>query len=118
MLRIDRFLGPNFYLSGAVHSAVTGAAGGYTAALVGAGWKQPVFGRLHIGAELLGGASGGGGVDSRGSLVQPMAYLGCQLTPSLGLRLGAGRVKALHGPLSSTVADLTLVISYGISAGN
>ena len=118
VLKIDRYLSPNFYLAGQVHSALAGGAGGYSAALIGAGWTQPVAPRLHLGAEVLAGASGGGGVDSRGSIVQPMAYVGWQLTPAVALRLGAGRVKALHGPLSATVADLSVTISYGVSSGN
>ncbi|HEX7439498.1 MAG TPA: hypothetical protein VF319_05310 [Caldimonas sp.] len=117
-LKIDRYLSPNFYVAGQVHSALGGGAGGYSAALIGAGWTQPLGSALHAGAELLGGASGGGSVDSRGSIVQPMAYLGVQLSPSVALRLGAGRVKALHGPLSSTVVDLSVVVSYGVSAGS
>jgi len=117
VLKVDRYLSPNFYLSGQVHSALAGGAGGYSAALIGAGWTQPIGSHAHVGAELLGGASGGGGVDSRGSIVQPMAYAGYQLTPSVGLRLGVGRVKALHGPLASTVVDLSVVVTYGVSAG-
>ena len=31
---------------------------------------------------------------------------------------GAGHVKALHGPLGSNVFDLSVVITYGVSAGN
>ncbi|MEP7057623.1 MAG: hypothetical protein ABI809_07610, partial [Caldimonas sp.] len=118
MLKIDRYLTPNFYVAGQVHSAVGGGAGGYSAALIGAGWTQPIAAGLLIGAALLGGASGGGGVDSRGSIVQPVAYLGWQLAPGVALRAGGGRIKALHGPLASTVVDLSVVFTYGVSAGN
>ena len=118
MLKVDRFLSPNFYLTGQVHSAISGGAGGYSAALIGAGWTRPLGAGLHIGAELLGGASGGGSVDSRGSIVQPMAYLGYRITPSVALHVGAGRVKALHGPLSSAVVDVSVVVTYGVSAGS
>ena len=118
VLKVNRYLSANFYLAGQVHSALGGGAGGYSAALIGAGWSQPIGSRAHVGVELLGGASGGGGVDSRGSIVQPMAYAGYQLTPAVALRLGAGRVKALHGPLSSTVVDLSVVVTYGVSAGS
>jgi len=118
VLKVNRYLSRNFYLAGQVHSAVGGGAGGHLTALIGAGWNQPVGGRFHVGAEMLAGAAGGGDVDSRGSVVQPMLYAGYQLTPAVALRLGAGRVKALDGPLSSTVVDLAVVISYGVSAGN
>lgn len=118
VLKINRYVSPNFYLAGQVHSALEGGAGGYSVALLGAGWNQPLGAGLHVGAELLGGASGGGGVDSRGVIVQPMAYVGYQLSPSVALRVGAGRVKALHGPLASPVVDLSLVFTYGVSAGS
>ena len=118
VLKVNRFLSPNFYLAGQVHSAISGGAGGYSAALIGAGWTRPLGAGVHIGAELLGGASGGGGVESRGSIVQPMAYLGYQLNPSVALRVGAGRIKALHGPLSSSVVDVSLTMTYGVSAGS
>ncbi|HZV92062.1 MAG TPA: hypothetical protein VFF72_02530, partial [Caldimonas sp.] len=39
VLRVDRYLGDRLYLSGEVHSALAGGAGGYTAALVGGGWN-------------------------------------------------------------------------------
>ena len=66
-------------------------------------------------AELLAGAAGG--VDGR-LLVQPRAYAGVQLTPSVALRAGASRVKALDGRLNSNVFDLLLDFTYGVAAGN
>jgi len=118
VLRVDRYLGAHLYLSGEVHSALRGGAGGYTAALVGLGWSQPLGSSLAVGAEVLGGASGGGGVDSRGSLVRPMGWLAWQLSPAVALRVGAGRVKSPHGPLSSTAVDAALVFTYGVAAGS
>jgi hypothetical protein len=34
------------------------------------------------------------------------------------VRAGAARVKAFDGALSSTVFDLSLNVTYGVSAGN
>jgi hypothetical protein len=118
VLKVNRYLNPNFYFTGQVHSAIRGGAGGYSAALVGGGWTQELGRDLHVGAELLGGASGGGGVDSHGMIVQPMAYLGYRLGPSLALRVGAGLVRSVRGQLSSPVVDIGLVVSYGVSAGS
>jgi len=117
-LKVSRYLTSNLYFTGQVHSAMVGGAGGYSAAVLGAGWRQPIGDRLHVGAELLGGASGGGGVDSHGMIVQPMAYVGYQLTPSLALRVGAGAVRSVRGNLSSPLVDVSLVVSYGVSAGS
>ncbi len=117
-LKLDRFLGAGFYVSGEALGATGGAAGGYSGALVGAGWNQRFGERLHAGAELLVGASGGGGVESGGVLLQPRVYAGFQLTPAIALRIGAGRVKASHGPLDSTLVDASIVFTYGVSSGN
>ncbi len=116
-LKLDRFLGAGFYVSGEAFGAAGGGASGYSGALVGAGWNQRFGQRLHAGAELLVGASGGGGVESGGVLLQPRVFAGVQLTPALALRIGAGRVRATSGPLDSTIVDASLVFTYGVSAG-
>ena len=117
-LKIDRFLTPGFYVSGEALGAAGGNASGYSGALVGAGWMQRFGPRFHAGAELLAGASGGGGVVSGGALFQPRAFAGLQVTPAIALRLGAGRLKATSGPLASNFVDASLVFTYGVSAGS
>ena len=117
-LKIDRFLTPNIYVAGQVQAAASGDAAGYSAALVGGGWLQPVGSRAHVGAELLAGAGGGGGVDGRGALLQPTLYAGWQLTPAVSLRLGVGHIRALSGRLDSTLLDLSLNLTYGVSGGD
>jgi len=118
VLKLDRYLGPNFYVTGKVLGATAGGASGYTSALVGAGWMQPIGSRLHVGAELLAGAGGGGGVDGQGALVEPRVFAGVQITPTLGLRAGAGRIKAIDGKLNSNVFDVSINLAYGVSSGH
>ncbi len=116
VLKINRFVGENVYLTGQAHSATGGGAGGYSTGYFGGGYQQPLGARWLVGAELLAGAAGGGGVDTSGGfLVQPMAYVGYRLSPSMSLRAGAGRVQAASGPLASTVFDLGLVFTYGLA---
>jgi hypothetical protein len=115
VLKVDRFLTPHLYLSGQVDSAIAGGAGGYSAALLGAGWAQPVGSRGRLSAELLAGASGGGGVDSHGAIFQAMAHASFQLSPALALSVGGGRVEALRGPFGANVASLSLTVTYGVS---
>jgi len=117
VLKIERFVASNVYLAGKVESAFAGDAGGYSAALVGAGWWQPLGQKWNLTAELLGGAAGGGGVDSHGAIVQSMLSIGRQFTPALALRVGAGRIQALNGPLGATVVGVSLSFSYGVSSG-
>lgn len=115
--KFNRFVSESFYLTGQVHSAYTGDAGAFSVGLVGAGAQWRIGERLLIGAELLAGAAGGGGVATgSGAVVQPMGYVGVDLTRSMSLRLGAGKVKAADGPLDSTVLDLTLVFSFGVAS--
>lgn len=117
VLKLDRYLTPNFYVSGRASSAAAGDASGYAGAALGAGWLQPLGARIHVGAELLAGAAGGGGVDGRGLLVQPRVYAGMQLTPTIAVRAGIAHVKALDGRLNSNVADVSVGFTYGVSAG-
>ena len=70
-----------------MHTGVAGDAGGYTSAFVGAGWWQPFGKRWNLAGELLGGAAGGGGVDSGGAVAQATVYAGLQLSPAVGVRL-------------------------------
>jgi hypothetical protein len=118
VLRIDRLVTPNIYLSGQVHTAFAGNAGGFTSAFLGGGWRQPLSERWNIGGELLAGVAGGGGVDSRGAVGQAMLYAGTQLTPGVGLRLGVGRIESLRGPLGANVVGLTMTFTYGVTAGD
>jgi len=117
VLKIDRFVTPNAYLTGQVHSAVAGGAGGYSAALIGAGWLQPIVPSLHVGVEGLAGASGGGGVDSHGFIGQAQGFVGWQATPAIALRVGGGRIKAGRGPLTGNVVNALVTFTYGVSSG-
>ena len=117
VLKIDRFVTPNVFLTGQVHSAVAGGAGGYSAALIGAGWFQPLGPRLHVGVEGLAGASGGGGVDSHGFIGQAQGFVGYQATPAIALRVGGGRIKAARGPLAANVVNAVVTFTYGVSSG-
>ena len=117
VLKIDRFVTSNVFLSGQVHSAVAGGAGGYSAALIGAGWLQPLGSRLHVGVEGLAGASGGGGVDSHGFIGQAQGFVGYQATPSLAFRVGGGRIKAARGPVNANVVNAVVTFTYGVSSG-
>jgi hypothetical protein len=118
VLKVDRFVAPNVYVTGQVHTGVAGGAGGYTSAFVGAGWWQPLGQRWNVAGELLGGAGGGGGVDSGGAVAQATVYGGFQLTPAAALRLAVGRIQGSSGALSSTTVSAMLNFTYGVSVGD
>ena len=115
VLQVNRFVAPNLYLTGQAHSAFGGGAGAYSVGLFGVGAQLPVTTRIRLGAEALGGAAGGGGVDTQGgALLQARAYVDVALTDSLSLRLGAGKIKSVHGGVNAPVVDAALVFSFGV----
>ena len=115
VLQINRFVAPNLYLTGQAHSAFAGGAGAYSVGLFGVGAQLPVTSRIRLGAEALAGAAGGGGVDTQGgAVVQARAYADVALTDSLSLRIGAGKIKSVHGGLDAPVVDAALVFSFGV----
>jgi len=114
-LRVNRFVSPSVYLSGQAHSAYAGAAGGYSVGLLGVGYQHEVAPGWRVGAEALVGAAGGGGVDTSGGFIaQPMVYVHRDLVPGIGVRLGAGEIKGLRGPLSGTVVEASIAFTHGI----
>jgi hypothetical protein len=111
MLKVDRLVTDQWYLTGQAGAAYGGGAGGYAVGLVGAGWQSSYFmGRNRLTAELLVGAGGGGGVDvGEGAVYQPMLGFTHDFTTSLGLQLLVGRVRAFRGELDANIVDLGLV---------
>ncbi len=112
-LKYARYLNDWVYLNGQVQSAFSGEAGAFSVGLFGVGATWAATPALALGAELALGAAGGGGVDTgRGAVVKPLLQAGLVLSPHAALRVGGGWLKALDGPLSSAVAELTLVYRF------
>ena len=118
-LKVNRFVSEHAYVSGQAHSAFAGGAGGYSVGFFGVGTQWPVHGllRTRVGAELLAGAAGGGGVETRGgALMQAMGYVDFEVTRQLSLRLSGGKVKSLRGPFDSNVIDLSVAFPFGVTS--
>ena len=115
---INRRIGPNLYYTGQALSAVDGRAGGYSMGLVGLGANSDAFAAgWAAGLEVLGGAAGGGGVNTQGGAVlQGVAYLTRDLPGDMRLKLGLGRVKSRKGELDSPLVDLSLNIPFSVPA--
>jgi hypothetical protein len=115
ILQVNRFVVPHFYVSAQAHSAFAGGAGAYSVGLVGLGTQWPVIHGVRVGAEALAGAAGGGGVDtSGGAVLQGRGYVDVALGEMLSLRVGAGKVKSVHGGLDAPVVDAALVFRFGV----
>jgi len=117
-IKLNRQISEYAYLSAQAHSAYAGGAGAYSIGLVGAGVSTtPSAQRWQFGAELLAGAAGGGGVDTRGgAIAQTLAWAGRPVGPGQ-LRVGVGGVRSLRGSggLSSPLLELSWSQAFGLS---
>jgi hypothetical protein len=108
------------YLSLQAHSAFAGGAGAYSIGLIGAGLATPAgtaSGRWRAGVEALVGASGGGGVNTRGGgLLSGLAWVGWSAGKASQIRLGVGTLRSLHGGLDSPLIELSWSHSFGLTA--
>ncbi|CAN5831768.1 hypothetical protein BH11PSE12_BH11PSE12_00140 [soil metagenome] len=117
-LKLNRYLSDSMYITGQAHSAYSGYAGGYSAGLIGLGYRSPKkTSNWYAGAELLAGAAGGGGVDTSGGfMTQPNAYVGVDINKSLSARLNVGRVKSIKGTLNSNVIEVGLSYAFNTTS--
>jgi hypothetical protein len=112
-MKLDWFLSDEAYISGQAYGAYKGGAGGYAVGMFGAGYIQPLFYDLSIVTELSLGAAGGGSINTGGgNIIQPMAGLMYDLTPTVSLEAMYGKVIALNGELDSNVVDVSFVYKF------
>ena len=94
---IDVFVLENLYFTGQAYTAVTGDAGGFQIGMFGLGYRYPVAGRLSLSGEVLLGAAGGAGVDTRGGLLGGYKVeLDYHLSDAVSLTLGASHIQTLQ----------------------
>lgn len=115
-IKLNRYVGRNVYLSGQAHSAFGGGAGAYSIGLVGLGVANQSTSRTRIGAELLVGAAGGGGVEtSGGAIVQGMLWAGGKISQASEWRIGGGLVRSRgSGGLDSPVIELSWARAFDL----
>ena len=115
-LKLSRYFGEYFYLSGQAHSAFAGGAGAYSVGLVGAGLATSARSPWRAGAELLVGAAGGGGVQTAGGgIAQGLLWAGWSPSPVSEWRVGVGKMKPLHGGEGSPLVELSWSRSFGMA---
>jgi len=115
-LKLNRYIGDHFYLSGQAHSAFAGGAGAYSVGLVGAGIVTSAQAPLRVGAELLVGAAGGGGVQTAGGgVTQGLLWAGWSPSPKSEWRAGIGKMRPLHGGAGSPVFELAWSRNFGMA---
>ena len=115
-LKLNRYFGDWFYLSGQAHSAFAGGAGAYSVGLVGAGVATSARTPWRAGAEVLVGAAGGGGVQTAGGgIAQGLLWAGWSPSPISEWRLGVGKMQPLHGGQGSPLVELSWSRSFGMA---
>ena len=114
-IKVRRQAWEQVYLTGQAHSAFAGRAGAYSMGLAGVGWgSTPGHAGWSLGAELMAGAAGGGGVATQGGAVaQAMVYAGRSFGAG-SLQLGAGRIRSQRGDLNSPVLDISWNLRFGL----
>lgn len=114
--KLRRDIGTPLYVAAQAHGAATGGAGAFSVGLVGGGlqWRPPAAPLWRVGAELMAGAAGGGGIaNGGGALAQAMVWAGRDLGRHSRLEVGAGRVKSLRGALDTPVVELAWTLEFG-----
>lgn len=116
-LKLNRYLGENFYLSGQAHSAYSGGAGGYSIGLFGAGLATSPRSSWRLGAEALIGAAGGGGVATAGgALMQGLVWASWAPSRRSEWRAGLGASRPLRGGGSaSPIAEVSWSRAFGLA---
>lgn len=113
--KLDRFINSNLYFTGQGFGAFKGDAAGYGGGHLGIGYKSsPLFHKISAYLELLLGTGGAGGVDTGdGLLTQPTLGLNYNISKSLDLQIGAGKVKALSsGNFNENIVEAELVYKF------
>jgi hypothetical protein len=94
---IDVFVLKNLYFTGQAYTAVVGDAGGFQIGMFGLGYRYPVAERISLSGEILLGAAGGSGVDTRGGLLGGYKVeLDYHLSDAMSLTLGLGHIQTLQ----------------------
>jgi len=115
-LQLNFYLNKNIYVSGQTSFANFGNAGAYAEGIVGGGFSTSsgFSKRIQLFAQILGGAGGGGAVDTgQGLIAKPSIGASLFFSDKLGVRMSLGQVISIDGELNSTL--LNLGFNYRIS---
>lgn len=118
VMLLTRELGPHLYGTAQAGSAAFGSAGAYSFGLFGLGAQtRPLWGGARLGAEVLVGAAGGGGVAvAGGAVAQAEAWAQWSLGSEQRwrLRTGVGQWRSLRGETqSSSLVNVSLGYAFG-----
>ncbi|PQJ23543.1 hypothetical protein BSU00_02055 [Tenacibaculum sp. SG-28] len=98
-------LSKHVYVLGEAGFAYDGRSGGYAHGLVGLGLQSKSFfnNRIHVFAEIAGGAAGGAGVDTgEGIVVRPTAGINYNINSNFAITASGGKLIAPFGNVNAT----------------
>ena len=113
-IKMNRYLNDYLYLTGQTHWTYGGNFPGYGVGLFGLGYRSErlVYG-MRAGVEMLVGGGGGASVDTRGAILQPMAFVEIPILNQLSIKAGVGELMSVRGSLATPVLDLAVNFDYG-----
>ncbi len=114
---VNRFANEHLYYGvHMMYAAKGGRYGGYGAAFVDLGYRIPLFERKSsLSLEVAVGGGGGGGTSvGGGALYMGNIYADYQWENGVGIRLGAGRLKAFQGTLDTAVTEFLVTYEYTV----
>jgi len=108
-IQFDQFFTSNFYVSVEGNGAFKGGVDGYASYLLGVGWQQYLLGNLFADARVLGGPSGGGGIDiGGGASFQTEIGIGLTLFKEYEAKILAGKMFAPGGDFETQYFDFVV----------
>lgn len=114
-VKIDRFLLPNWYLSGQTAFAYSGNAAGYFSGMLGGGYQTNSYYAFSLFAEGLLGTAGGAGLAIQdGALAQLGMGVSYQVNPQFALYAEFSKVMAFSGGFNPNTLDIGLSYSFDL----
>ena len=113
-IKMNHYLNDNLYLTGQTHWTYGGNFPGYGVGLFGLGYRSDRMANgIRAGLEMLAGGGGGASVDTRGAILQPMAFVEVPLLNQVSIKAGFGELISVKGNLATPVVDLAVNFDYG-----
>ncbi|MCE5177619.1 MAG: hypothetical protein LLF81_00565 [Porphyromonadaceae bacterium] len=112
-LVVSKKLNHHFDILGATYWAYQGSYGAYAEGLLGVGYRYGWTPSWKFRAQVLGGAAGGGGIDTGNGLVfQYSAGLAHQINQNWGFSIGAGQMVGVKGNFKPIFTDIGIIYRF------
>jgi hypothetical protein len=104
---------PHFDILGATYWAYQGSYGAYAEGLLGVRYRYEWTPSWQFRAQVMGGAAGGGGIDTgHGLVIQYSAGLAHQLNQNWGFSIGAGQMTSISGNFKPFFTDVGIIYRF------